>query len=529
MAHSIPKGFGSVKDLLKRYDKAKARWELWRSLHQECFDFAAPERETFRFRSPGQRKNRHIFDSTAQTGLTQFASRIQGSLVPSWQPWMNFVAGDEVPEDEKDKINEGLERATDIFFTHLNHSNFSTEITPSFSDLGIGTGGILVEEAPFTDEVVVSFTNVPLAELYPEMPANGPIKSVWRMQSVEPKNILQTWPNATLPNKLQAMVKAQSQDNVDIITGMLFNPEDALSTNTKSGKPEPYHQIVIFEKSVIFTQSFTEKRLIVFRWHVTPGEVFGRGPIMQVLADIRTVNIVKQYVLQNAALQMSGVFTGVSDGVFNPYTVTIEPGVIIPVSNNGTVNPTLAALPLSGDIRIGELVILDLQNTIKKTLLVEPLGDLTDPVRTATEMLIRNQETLKLQGASIGRLKSELVEPLVSAVVGILSSRDKLPEFRVDGREVTIKQQSPLAKAEDIEDFQNTQLWLNTLSSLPILPPELVAGVVKIEDIPRFLGDKLGIPASLSRDEAEQTKIGKAVIGGAEATIAGGDEIAEPA
>lgn len=508
MAHAIPKGLGNIKDLLKRYDKAKARWELWRSLHQECFDFAAPERETFRFRSPGQRKNRHIFDSTAVQGLTQFASRIQGSLVPSWQNWVNFVAGDEVPEDEKDNINELLETSTTVFFSHLNHSNFSTEITPSFSDLGIGTGAILVEESDFTDDVILKFTNIPLAELYPEIPAGGPVKNVWRMQSVEPKNIPQTWPNATLPSKLKRLVDSQSQVDVDIITGMLFNPEDKL-----------YHQIVIYEKSVIFTQSFATKRLIVFRWHITPGEVFGRGPIMQVLPDIRTVNKVKQFVLDNAALQMSGVYTGISDGVFNPYTVTISPGSIIPVSSNNTQNPSLTPLPLSGNIRIGELVIADLQNTIRKALLVDPLGELTDPVRSATETLIRNQEDLKLQGANIGRLKSELIEPLVNAVVGILTTRGKLPEFKVDGQEVTIKQQSPLAKAEDIEDFQSSQLWFSNISALP---PELVAGVVKVEDLPRYWADKLGVPASLLRDKEEQAKLANTVIDAAEAGIEGG-------
>jgi len=84
MSNSIPKGLGTVKDLCKRADKAKETWELWRSLHQEAFDFAAPQRETFRFWSPGQRKNRHIFDSTAVVGLVTFANKIQGSIVPSW-------------------------------------------------------------------------------------------------------------------------------------------------------------------------------------------------------------------------------------------------------------------------------------------------------------------------------------------------------------------------------------------------------------------------------------------------------------
>ena len=504
----IPKGLGSMKDLLARFNKAESRWELWRSAHQEAFDFSAPERETFRFRSPGQRKNRHIFDSTAVLGLAQFASRIQGSVVPSWQQWMTFAAGDEIPEEEKDKVNEQLEESTDIFFSHINHSNFSTEITPSLSDLGIGTGAILIEEGKFASGNTLKFTNVPLAELYPEMPASGSVESVWRKQSVLPRNIPLTWPEADLPSKLKKLVEDESANEVEIRTGMLLNNTD-----------DKYHQVVIFEKDLIFTQAFDTKRLIVFRWHVTPGEVFGRGPIMQVMADIRTANKVKQFMLENAALQMAGVYTGVSDGVFNPHTVRIAPASIIPVNTNSTQNPSLAPLPLSGNLGLGDLILGDLQDNIKKALLVDPLGEVTDPVKSATEQIIRNQESLKLQGASLGRLKSELIEPLVNAVVDILRSLGKMAEFSVDGNEVTIKQQSPLAKAEDLEDFQNSQIWFNSLQELP---PEVVAAVVKVEDVPKFWADKLGVPASLIRDEEEVKRLADTVSEAAEAGIEGG-------
>lgn len=503
----VPNGLGNVKDLLSRFTKAQSRWELWRSVHQEAFDFSAPERETFRFRSPGQRKNRHIFDSTAVLGLAQFASRIQGSLVPSWQQWMTFAAGDEIPKDEQDKANELLEDATDIFFSHLNHSNFSTEITPSFSDLGIGTGAILVEEAPFASDNTLKFTNVPLAELYPEMPASGIVENVWRKQSVQPRNIPLTWPSAELPADLQNLVKSETQNEVDIITGKLLNEKD--------GK---YHQVVIYKKNVIFTQFFDTKRLIVFRWHVTPGEVFGRGPIMQVLPDIRTANKVKEFMLQNAALQMAGVYTGKSDGVFNPHTVRIAPGTVIPVHENGP-NPSLAALPLSGNLGLGDLILADLQTNIRKALLVDPLGEITDPVKSATEQLLRSQETLKLQGASIGRMKTELIEQLVRAVVDILKSLGKFPEIKIDGREVTIKQQSPLAKAEDLEDFQNSQIWMGSLAQLP---PEVVVATVKVEDIPKYWADKLGVPASLIRTEQEIAQAAEAVTAAAEAGLGSG-------
>lgn len=182
---NVPNGFGSVEELIRRFQDAEKLWNLWRSLHQEAFDFAAPNRETFRFHSPGQRKNRQIFDSTAVIGLQQFSNRIQGALLPPWQQWMDLVSGDAIPEEEEDRTDQALETLTDTFFSHLNHSNFYTELAPMLIDLGVGTGAILVEEGDFASGETLRFTNVPLAELYPEKPPGGPIESVWRKQSIK--------------------------------------------------------------------------------------------------------------------------------------------------------------------------------------------------------------------------------------------------------------------------------------------------------------------------------------------------------
>lgn len=489
---AIPSEFGTIETLLKRFKSAKTKYNLWRSLHQEAFDYAAPSRENFRFHSPGQRKNRHIFDSTAVNGLSQFANRIQAAVVPSWQQWIEYSPGDEIPETDRDNVEKLLEESTDIFFSHINHSNFSTEITPALTDLGVGTGAIMVEEGEFTDSDTLRFTNVPLSELYPETPVKGIIESTWRQQKIEAGQIKRLWPDAQLTNELQKMVENKPQEEIDILNGMLFNP-----------KANNYHQFIIHEKSksVLFEQAFRSKRLITFRWHVQPGETYGRGPIMQVLPDIRTANKVKQFILENAAIQMSGMYTGVDDGIFNPHTARVAPGIILPVASNQTNNPSLAALPRAGDLGLGGLVLEDLQANIKKALFADPLGEITDPVRSATEQMIRQQESLKNSGASFGRLFSELVEPLVEAVTDILSSRGKLPKIRVDGREVSVKQVSPLAKSQSLDDFQNSQVWFSTVGQLP---PEVVAASVKVEELPKYWQEKLGVPAALVRTDNER-------------------------
>lgn len=507
---SLPDGLGTVSDIIRRFGEAKKIWELWRSLHQEAMDFAAPERETFHLRSPGQRKNRHIFDSTAVDGLVKFANRIQGSIVPSWQQWMNLEAGSEVSEEEKEAINTKLEDLTNTFFANLNHSNFSTEITPAFSDLGIGTGAIMVEESSFeNDDDVFRFTNVPLAELIVESR-----DTVFRQQEIAAFKIKEVWPDAELTTSLEQMAKDAPFTKVKIINGIVFNQKD-----------REYHHVVIYdaEKKLLFTQSFKTQRLIVFRWHLTPGEIFGRGPIMQVLPDIRTANKVKQFVLENAALQMAGVYTGLDDGIFNPHTVRIAPGSVIPVNSNAPGNPSIAALPRAGDIGIGGIVLEDLQNNIKKALFVDPLGEVTDPVKSATEIQIRQQEMLKDAGASLGRLKSELVEPLVAAGIEILTGRGLVPAIKVNGKEVAIKQASPLAKAEDIEAFQNSQMWFRNVQELgALVGPEIVMGTVKVEELPDYWREKLGVPAKLVRDKNEKAELGKNVIEASQAGLLDG-------
>ena len=91
---------GTTDDLLKRFKSATKEYEEFRSIHQETYDFVAPSRETFRFHSAGQEKNRHVFDSTAVTSLEQFASRIKGSTIPSWKQWAMLVAGSDIPDEQ---------------------------------------------------------------------------------------------------------------------------------------------------------------------------------------------------------------------------------------------------------------------------------------------------------------------------------------------------------------------------------------------------------------------------------------------
>ena len=131
---TMPDGFGGVKGVKARFKSADQRRELVRSNIQELYDYAIPNRETFNYHSPGQRKNRHIYDSTLVIGVQKFVSRIIGSTTPEGMSWFKFEAGSDIPEDQKEEVNKELDKASEIFFRYFNQSNYHSKVQESRSE-----------------------------------------------------------------------------------------------------------------------------------------------------------------------------------------------------------------------------------------------------------------------------------------------------------------------------------------------------------------------------------------------------------
>jgi len=492
--YSIPRELGSPEDLIKRFDSAKKARANWYTHLRECYQYALPQRETLTSHSAGQKKNTDIYDATAVVGVQKFASRLQAALTPPWRHWSILVPGSDIPEAEHEEVQPILDDVTKIIFDHLNHSNFSTQAHEAFLDLSVSTGVLSCEmgEGP---QSLLEFHAAPLAEIYPEAGPWGTIETVWREHKVPARHIDRLWIGAELSEKLKKRANDKPEEKIPLIEGTVYNP-----------KTMTWYQCVLErnEKFVIFTQEYDVSPWIVFREYVVPGETLGRGRVMQVLPDVKTANKVVEYTLKNAALAIAGVYTAADDGVINPYSVRLTPGAIIPVGSNDTRNPTLRPLDRSGDIQFSALILDDLRKRINKALYAEPFGELDQPVKSATEMALRNQELVQDSGSAFGRLQSEFVEKVIKRTVSVLKQAGKIPPITVDGREVTIKHTSPLARAQDQDELVAMNQYLATVSQLG---PEIMGLGTKLEDLPQWLGKKLGIESDLLRTEAEREEL----------------------
>jgi len=497
MKYKIPKELGSVDQLIQRFDAAKARKMPWISHLRECYEYSLPQRETFSQQSKGAKKNTAIYDSTAIIGVQKYASRLQATLVPPWRRWSILAPGSEIAEEEKESVQKELDKQTEIIFDHINHSNFATQCHESFLDLAISTGAMTVKRATKGGSSMLEFDAVPLAEVFPEEGPNSSIETVWREHSIPARHIDRLWPGAEISSTLAKKVQEKPDVKVSLIEGTVYEP-----------KSDMYYMCVIEvkEKHICFTEEYEVSPWIVFREMVVPGEVLGRGRIMQVLPDIKTANKITEFSLRNAALAISGIYTAQDDGVINPYTMKIAPGMVIPVGSNDSSNPTLRPLDRAGDFNVGELILSDLRDRINKALFADPYGNTKQPVKSATEMSLRSQELLMDAGSAFSRLQSEFIEKIIKAVVYILKEEGKLGDFKVDGREVTIKHTSPLARAQDQEDLLAMQQFMEMGAGFG---PEVFALGAKVEDTVSWIGKKLGIEQKLLRTEQERIEMQK--------------------
>lgn len=499
----LPTNLQSPQVLLKRFKVAKDRRNSsWWSHLQEAYDYAAPQRETLNSHTPGQKKNVDIFDNTAITGLQTFANRMQKAVVPPWQKWDKLVPGTDVPEEQHEAMVEyegeemtliaALEEITDRVFEYIHRSNFSSRIYEAFIDFGISTGTITCEYDARRDELV--FNSVPLSQLYLLPGPNGQVGDHWREHDVEGEHIYALWPESEIDEETQRVIKEKPQQKHQVVEGCL-----------ESDGTYYYVVILVKKKQLIFWQDAGETSpFISFRGMVVPGEVYGRGPILQVLTDIKTLNVVKEFELTAAAIAASGAWTGRNDGVFNPYTVQVAPGVVIPVGSNDTGNPTIAALPMNFDFNVNHIVAEELRNSINKALFAEPLGQMDDPTKTATEMQIRYQMHLEEAGAFFARLQTELVEKLTTRVVYLLQREGKIPPIKVDGRDVAVKHTSPIARVMDMEDLQNLQM---ALGEVAMLGEEAITMTFDTDEVGKYIAKKRSIDPDLIRTDQERQQL----------------------
>ncbi len=469
--------------VLRRYRIAQGRRRNWESLWQEAYEYALPQRNDFGgFSNPGERKGDRLFDATALDAVEMLAASLMGNLTPPWTQWFGLKPGPDLSPSEAAALAPALEQAGRTLQAHFDRSNFIVEIHQAYLDLIVGgTAALYIDEAEPGAFSAFRFSSIPLNQVVLEEGAHGLLDGAFRSSKLTLTQLKSRYPMATLPSSVLRDGMKDAQATFDVLESIL--PTEAAA----------FSYIAILQDStpvVLKQMQLNDTPLIAFRWLKSPGEIYGRSPVMKALPDIKTANKVVELILKNASIAVTGIWQADDDGVLNPATIELKPGSIIPkaVGSEG-----LKALDMPGRFDISQLVLEDLRARIRHALMVDRLAPVASPRMTATEVLERSGEMAMLLGATYGRLQSELLTPLVKRAFAMLRRRGEVPDIALDGRYVQLDYRAPLAKAQGQRNVQNTLSWITSVLAMG----PAASDAINLPQAARFLGEAMGVPGDL--------------------------------
>ena len=499
----LPKELGSLGDLQKREASAFSRNGMWHDVLDDCYEYFLPNRNLFDDNMPGQKKMDRIFDSTALEAIQQGASKLQENIAPIWSRWATFAPSERVIkllesgnfDVSEEDIRDNLESQAETIFDFINRSNFATQFYEHALDLLVGTGTLRIDEED-DDDMPLIFSAIPQKGIAFEEGPNGNVETHWRRFTVKARNLERKWRGFKPSDAMKEIIAQKPDSDVTISEGVVYLP-----------KSKTYYGCVWVkgEQQVSWTQDFgASSPWVTGRYSKVSGEIRGRGPALQALPDVRSLNKAKEFVLQKAAIDLAGMYTATDDGVTNPYNLVISPGIVIPVGSNNSSNPSIQRLDTGSNLQLAQFQINDMQMAIKRAL----FNDLRDPsgaVRSATEVAIESRELAKRIGSAFGRLQTEVLIPIIKRVAAILTRRGIIEPIQLDGRDIDIKFLSPLAKAQDGEDILSVQQAVAFV--LQTAGPDQAKIGFKLEDFGTWVAGKTGMPAELVRSAAEKEQI----------------------
>ena len=396
-------------DLQKMYSRAIAMREPWMTRWADARKYTMPTTNE---------DSAMLFDATAADAADNLAACIYSLLTPPESLWLTLVP--EGPDSPDPSV------ATAALRANLNDSNFYTTVHQCYMDLvTLGTACLFMAESPIGTSSAFSFTAIPMSDI-----AILP-NAVFHTASVSIADVMARYPEWTPTHEIADKLKKDNDFSVRLVQSLIGT--DFTAWLDVGGD---------IENNIVSRGTFETNPYLIFRWSVTSGEQYGVSPILRALPDIKTANKVVELVLKNATIAVSGIWQADDDGVINLNNINLTPGAIIPKAVGST---GLTPLATGANFDVSQIILKDLRDRIRHTLLADRLGLLSDKEMTATEILARNADMLRILGATYGRLLHEFIRPLCDRGLQILSRRGVIDKISLHS-DAELKYIAPIAQ-----------------------------------------------------------------------------------
>jgi len=493
--------------------RKKALWAeraSWDSHWREISEVLLPRAGRFDIwrKNKGDKRHGHIVDSTATKALRTLAAGLMAGMTSPERPWFRLTTPD--PDlAESPRVKVWLEDVTRQLRLVFDRSNTYRALHTIYEELGaFGTAATIVE--PDFDHVIHHFP-LTIGEYAVATDRRGVVNTLAR-EFMIPVGAMVT--EFGLENCSETVRYLWYNQNLDaeipichLIYPRAYYERDA---SKRDAKNMPYAS-VYFESArggvrgyvrpdkVLRESGYRTFPALVPRWSAVGGDVYGSGPGMDALGDIKQLQhdqIRKAEAIDyqtKPPLQVPTAYKGQEQDFL--------PGGVSYVDVTGPSGGIRSAFDVRLDLNALLADIQDCRTRISKAFYADlflMLASLDRRQITAREVAERHEEKLLMLGPVLERLHNELLAPKIDITFEQVLQAGLVPEPPVDlqGTDLKVEFVSMLAQAQRAVGLGAVDRLLGTVGAVAQLHPQVLDKINFDQTIDAY-SDMLGVDPDL--------------------------------
>lgn len=494
--------------LCKRLNELRAERAKYEAHWTECYRYGAPERQQcfasgeVDLSSTREKQRADLLDSTAAEAVLKIVATLIAGTTPANAQWFKAV-----PDgiDDPAVLTEGehwLEQVCQFMFRNIHGANFDSENFDQMIDFVVAGWSVIYEDIDRKKGGGYVFQTWPIGECFiASTRQDNQVDTIYREYSMTAAQLVNEFGKHKVSQRV--LDAYEKTPDMRFKIAQAIEPRKVQQTNTNQAQlprnlPFASYHIEIDSKTVLKESGYNEFPCAVPRFRKVPGSVYGIGLMSNALPEAKAANALMRDTLRSAEIDVLGFWIAADDGVLNPRTVRIGGGKIVTAN---TVD-SLKRLDSGRGFQVADPLLGRLQDSIKRKLMADGMDSPYNQPMTAAETYMRLDMIRQQIGPLYGRAQAEMLVPLLERSFGLAYRSGILGEAPEDlqGRNMSFKFISPLARAQQLEDVGAIERFIALMGPIAEMQPDTMDHV-DTDAIPQVVAQRLGVPTSIMRTD----------------------------
>ena len=491
-----------AEEVIKRFNEKKSERSTYESTWQDVAKYCLPRKaDVIEKKTPGQKLDYDVYDSTAIQSNIVLAAGFHSYMTNPSSKWFGLRTQN-AGMMQKKEVKMWLATAESSMYDVFNSSNFNQQIHEVYLDLPVFGWGCLYVTGDAKD--IVRYYSRSIAEVYIDEDEAERVDTVYRKFTLTARQAYRLWGKDAGKTVLECIKEDDDDEPIEFCH--FIGPRADYNPGKRDSVNMPYVSMYLDVKAreIITESGYWEFPFMCPRFNKQAGELYGTGPGLVSYSDIKMLNSMDLVTIRAAQKIVDPPMVLPHDGFLLP--IKQSPGAIN-YATRSNPNDRIDFLNSPANIPVSFEMMNARRQVIQRNFFVDLfllMAQVPEGRMTATEVIQRNAEKMLILAPTLGRLITELLDPVIQRTFNIMLRAGVIPPApeSLRGQEYVIEYTSPLAKAQKAADLNSMSNFLGMIGQMAQFMPSVLDKIDSDQVVDKE-ADMHNIPPSIVRSPEE--------------------------